>query len=523
VKTFLTAIFLPLFLAFLLAPPPVSATPARAADDHLGKVEFASSCSAAAQPLLEKGAALLHSFQYLQSENTFAEAQKQDPKCALAHWGKAMALYHQLWDFPDKGKLETGRKELEKAKKLKASAREKEFLATAAIFFQKSEKLDEKARIAAYSDAMEKWYAKAPGDVEVGSFYALSLIALAYQVDAAKALELRQKAIAVLNPLFVKNSDHPGVAHYLIHAADEQSLAPQGLAAARRNAAIAPDSSHAIHMPSHIFVRLGMWQDSITSNIAAQAAGARAAEAHQAESHYQTHAMDFLNYSYLQSGQVAKAQAVIMDEHHVVGASEKSAKTHMDELNERMVMELHNWKDAANLPDDFHLTKTIAAARLKDLSTAKTQLAQVQADAKKRAGEKKGNYTGAADIDVQVREAEAWVAFAEGKTEEALTALRASVAYEDAHRLDSFLVPAREMLAEMLLEAKRPAEALTEYKAALKNSPNRFNLLVGAARAANGAHEFDEAHAYYAKLLAMCGDSGDRPELAEARTLAAKN
>jgi tetratricopeptide (TPR) repeat protein len=520
VKTFITTT---LFLGCLLASSVGSAKPVPAPDDHLGKVEFASSCSAAAQPLLDKGAALLHSFQYLQSENTFAEAEKQDSKCALAHWGKAMALYHQLWDFPDKGRLETGRKELEKAKKLKASPREKGFLETAAVFFQKNGTWDEKARISAYSGAMEKWYAKSPGDVEVGSFFALSLVALAYQEDAAKARELRQKAIAVLNPLFEKNPDHPGVAHYLIHAADEQSLAPQGLAAARRYAAIAPDSSHAIHMPSHIFVRLGMWQDSITSNIAAQAAGARAAEAHQAESHYQTHAMDFLNYSYLQSGQVAKAQAVITDEHHVVGATDKSAQTHMDDLNDRMVMELHNWKDAASLPEDFHFTKTIAAARLKDLSTAKAHLSQLQAEAKKRAGQKKGNYTGASDIDVQQREAEAWVAFAEGKNEEALASLRAAAAYEDAQRLDSFLVPAREMLAEMLLEAKRPSEALIEYKTALKNSPNRFNLLIGAARAANGAREFDAAHAYYSKLLEMCGSSGDRPELAEARTLAAKN
>lgn len=510
-----------LLLGCLLAPSINSAAPA--ADDHLGKVEFASSCSAAAQPLLEKGAALLHSFQYLQSENTFTEAEKQDPKCALAHWGKAMALYHQLWDFPDKAKLDIGRKELDKAKKLTASPREKGFVETAAVFFQKNGKLDEKARISAYSDAMEKWYAKTPGDVEVGSFYALSLVALAYQVDATKGLELRQKAIGVLNPLFEKNPDHPGVAHYLIHAADEQSLAPQGLAAARRYAAIAPESSHAIHMPSHIFVRLGMWQDSITSNIAAQAAGARAAEAHQAESHYQTHAMDFLNYSYLQSGQVAKAQAVIMDEHHVVGATDKSMKQHMDDLNGRMVMELHNWKDAASLPDDFLFTKTIAAARLKDLSTARAKLALLQAEGKKHSGEKKGNYTGAADNDVQLHEAEAWVAFAEGKTEDAVTKLRAAADYEDSQRLDSFNVPAREILAEMLLEAKHPTEALAEFKTALKNSPNRFNLLVGAARAANAAREFDEAHAYYAKLLEMCGSSGDRPELAEARTLSADN
>ena len=441
----------------------------------------------------------------------------------MARWGKAMALYHQLWDFPDQKKLDGGRKELDAAKKLKnVTPREKGFIETASVFFQKA-KLGEKERIASYSAAMEKWYASTPGDVEVGSFYALSLVALAYQEDAAKALELRQRAIDVLNPLFEKNPDHPGVAHYLIHAADEQSLAPKGLAAARRYAAIAPDSSHAIHMPSHIFVRLGMWLDSITSNIAAQAAGARAAEAHQAESRYQTHAMDFLNYSYVQSGQLAKAEAVIMNEHHVVGATDKSMKQHMDELNERMVMELHRWKDAANLPGESTFTKTVAAARSGDLAAAHSGLAQLEAEAKKNAGAKKGNYTGASDREISLHEAEAWVAFAEGKSDDALKTLRAAADREDSQRLDSFNVRAREMLADMLLEAKRPAEALAEYKAALTNSPGRFNLLLGAGRAAGAARQSDEAHRYFAKLLEMCGGSADRPELGEARNLAAKN
>ena len=506
----------------LLAPSLLSALP-READDHLGKVEFASSCSAAAQPLLEKGAALLHSFQYLQSENTFADAAKQDPKCAIAHWGKAMALYHQLWDFPEGKTLSAGRKELDAAKKLKnVSAREKGFIETAAVFFQ-DKKLEEKDRVAAYSAAMEKWYGSMPGDVEVGSFYALSLVALAYQEDPAKGLALRQKAIDVLNPLFEKNPDHPGVAHYLIHAADEQSLAQKGLAAARRYAAIAPESSHAIHMPSHIFVRLGMWQDSITSNIAAQAAGARAAEAHQAESHYQTHAMDFLNYSYLQSGQLAKAEAVVMDEHHVVGSTDKSMKEHMDQLNDRMVMELHRWKDAANLSSEFKFTKTVAAARSGDMTAARAGLAELEAEAKKHAGEKKGNYTGASDRDISLQEAEAWVAFAEGKVDGGLKELRAAADTEDSQRLDSFNVRAREMLADMLLEATRPADALAEYKAALTNSPGRFNLLLGAGRAAQAAQQNEEARSYFAKLFEMCGDAADRPELSQIRSVLAQN
>src|SRR5882672_257480 len=201
--------------ACLFTPAIVSAGPRHAADNHLGKVEFPATCEPSTQPLIDKGAALLHSFQYLQSENTFSDAVKQDPKCAMAHWGKAMALYHQLWDFPERKTLDAGRKELNSAKKLKnVTPREKEFIETAAVFFQ-NKKLDEKARIAAYSAAMGKWYATVPGDVEVGSFYALSLVALAYKEDPAQALELRRKAIGVLNPFFEKNSDHPGVAHYL--------------------------------------------------------------------------------------------------------------------------------------------------------------------------------------------------------------------------------------------------------------------------------------------------------------------
>jgi predicted Zn-dependent protease len=188
-----------------------------------------------------------------------------------------------------------------------------------------------------------------------------------------------------------------------------------------------------------------------------------------------------------------------------------------------MVMELHRWKDAVNLPADFTFTRTIAAARSGELSAARSGLAQLEEEAKKRAGEKKGNYTGAADHDIQLREAEAWVAFAEGKADEALKTMRAAADVEDSQRLDSFNVRAREMLADILLEAKRPAEALAEYKVALTKSPGRFNLLLGAGRAASAAQQSEEARAFYGKLLEMCGGSGDRAELAEARRLVAKN
>jgi len=298
--TFAFGVFVSI-LTFPLAPLRADSISA-ARSDQLGKVSFPTSCSPAVQPSIEKGVALLHSFQYKESEQTFADAATREPKCAMAHWGKAMALYQQLWDFPNDKTLKEGHKDIEAAQKVhSASPREQNFINAAAAFFQKKSKLSHADRTKSYSAVLERAYSDLPGDAEFGSFYALSLVSLADQeVDTTANL---QKAIAILNPLLQQHPDHPGVAHYMIHATDRPEFAAQGLEAARRYAAIAPDSAHAIHMPSHIFVRLGLWQDSIASNIAADASGAHAAELHLAEFHYQTHAMDFLSYSYLQSGQ----------------------------------------------------------------------------------------------------------------------------------------------------------------------------------------------------------------------------
>src|SRR5437667_12597455 len=230
--------------AFCLSAYPSAAGPL---PDQLGKVNFPTTCSADMQPTIEKGLALLHSFQYKESEQTFTEAATREPKCAMAHWRKAMALYHQLWDFPGKGTLKEGRKEIDEARKVhSASAREKGFIAAAAAFFQKKSKMSLADRTKAYSAALEEFYAENPGDSEIASFYALSLVSLADEdVDATGNL---QKAIAILNPLLEKFPDHPGVAHDLVHAADRPELASQGLEAARRYAEIAPESSHALHL-----------------------------------------------------------------------------------------------------------------------------------------------------------------------------------------------------------------------------------------------------------------------------------
>ena len=517
-----------MLLAIAVVTPLLAQTNSPA--NHLGQVDFPTSCLAAAQPMLEKGLALLHSFQYQEAQQTFAEAQSRDPKCAMAHWGSAMSLYHQLWDFPNDIKLKEGHAEIEKARKLNpAGPKEQGFLIAAAAFYQDDSKLSHQDRTKAYSAAMAKFHDQMPADVEVGSFYALTLVALAEQ-DVDSLINQKQ-AIAILDPLFQKYPDHPGVAHYLIHAADRPELAPQGLAAARRYAQIAPDSPHALHMPSHIFVRLGYWQDSVNSNIAADASARRLAEEHKAESHYQTHAMDYLNYSYLQSGQEAKAREVIAAADHVIGASHERKDDYRIYLSSRTAIELHRWKDAAALEepkvsadklDTVRWAKSIGAARSGDVAAAQANVkALADSVAAREAQARKDGYPPPKEKATDLREAEAWLAYAKGQTEQALDELRAAAAYEERNGGESTFMPAREMLADMLADLKRSSDALLEYQTVLKNAPNRFDALLGGARAAQASGNATTAQTFYAQLAESC-PAGDRPELLEAKTYLAK-
>jgi len=527
-----TSAFTLLFFFLLLQASSLRAdTLSAAPPDQLGKVNFPTSCTADVQPTIEKGVALLHSFQYKESEQTFADAATKEPKCTMAHWGKAMARFHQLWDFPNDKTLKEGRKDIETAQKLhSANPREQGFLNAAAAFFQKKSKMTHVDRSKAYSTALEKSRAQSPDDVEFSAFYALSLVSLAEEeVDTTANLK---KAISILDPLLQQHPDHPGIAHYMIHATDRPEFAAQGLDAARRYAAIAPDSAHALHMPSHIFVRLGLWQDSIASNVAANASGAHAAEMHLAESHYQTHAMDFLSYSYLQSGQEAKAREIIEHTDHVVGANEESKAEHRAYFTARTALELHRWKEASALPipatrkdwlDTVYWGRAIGAARSSDIAGAEAdvkELTQLVAEREKRA--RKEGYGVSNEKATDLGEAEAWLAFAKGKSDGALEELRAAADHQDKNGGESVGIPAREMLADMLLELQRPSAALAEYKTVLKNSPNRFDGLLGAARSAQAIGDMPGAQSFYATLTQICGVGADRPELAEAKTYLAQ-
>jgi predicted Zn-dependent protease len=279
-------------------------------------------------------------------------------------------------------------------------------------------------------------------------------------------------------------------------------------------------------------VRLGLWQESIASNIAAVASGAHAAEMHLAESHYQTHAMDFLSYSYLQSGQEAKAREVIEHTDHVVGANDEVKADHRAYLAARTALELHRWKEAAALPlpvirknwnDVTFWARAVGAARSGDVAGAESavkELTQLVADREARA--RKNGYNVSTEKASDLRETEAWLAFAKGKSDEALAELRAAADHQDKNGGESVGIPAREMLADMLLELKRPAEALAEYKTVLKNSPNRFDGFLGAARAAQASGDASAAQSFYAKLSQICSPAADRPELVEAKTYLAQ-
>ena len=526
-RIFLSAVFA---AAISLSSASAFANNAPAAD-QLGRVDFPTSCNSQAQPLLEKGLALLHSFQYTQARETFSDAAKEDPKCAMAYWGRAMARYHQLWDFPQAGTLKEGLEDIQQAQKLNAStARERGYIAAAAAFYQDDQKLTQEQRTTAYSAAMAKLHQQAPQDLEAAEFYALSLVSLAGQAVDTHAN--RAAAIAILKLVFAQQPNSPGAAHYLIHAADTPEFAPEGLAAARAYAKIAPDSSHAIHMPSHIFARLGLWQESIASNVAASASAEHATDMHTAEAHYQTHAMDYLDYAYLQSGQEAKARALAASALNVHGASEEDRQDHHAQLEARNALELHRWKEAAALKipdvklvsqDTTYWVRAIGAARSGDIAAARADVQKLSEIVTLReADSRREGYKVSEEKATDLREAEAWLAFAEGKYDAAIAEIKAAADREDKENGEHTRVPAREMLGDLYTELKKPAEAEAAYDSSLKLSPNRFDSLFGAGLAARAKGDATLSQSYFAKLSSIAGPGADRPELAEAKTYLAQ-
>jgi tetratricopeptide (TPR) repeat protein len=505
--------------------------------EQLGTVHFPTSCVLSEQKSFERGVALLHSFWYEEAQKQFEQIADDDPHCAMAHWGIAMSYWHQLWNQPDVKTIKKGQAEVRKAKSLHSSEdRERGYIAAADAFYGGSKKRTFHDRSIAYAKAMAVQYQRHPEDLEAAAFYALSL--LASRPDDDTTFASQKKAVAVLESLFTREPNHPGIAHYLIHACDSPQMAEQGLAAARRYAQIAPASPHALHMPSHIFARLGLWQDDINSNLASIAATRKTAAEHMGGASHQFHAMDFLEYAYLQSGHEAEAQRLIEEVRAMPVMKDDMYGSDFDPRMYSLVLfparydlELHRWSDAASLAPEAdaqvgdrsitYWARAIGSARSGHPDEARKDILQMETIHTTLVHQHKKYFAEAVDQDI--KEASAWADHAEGKNDSAIKILRAVAEREEAEGDEPLAIPAREMLADMLLDMNQPDKALTEYEADLKYSPNRFDGLYGAAHAAEVAGRNDKANEFYAELVKVCAGSGsDRPELSHAKALVAQ-
>lgn len=461
------------------------------APEKLGTVDFPVTGSPATQKKFERAVALLHSFAYSVAEKAFRDVIAADPNCAMAHWGLAMTYVHPLWEPHLTAQDATrGRPEIELAKSLKCSDRERGFIEALDVLYGKSDSTPYVQRASAYAAAMEKLAKNNPNDIECQVFYALALIATASPTDKSHANE--KKAADLLEPLFQKYPEHPGIPHYLIHACDNAEMASRAITAANKYAQIAPSAPHALHMPSHIYTRLGMWDRSITSNLEA-----RKAAHDQGDIGEELHAMDYLTYAYLQFGGADQAAKVVDDLRTMSGlhANEFKVGYAASAMPVRYAVERRQWSEATRLepiagaqPQVSAVTwwaRGIGFARSGDAAAARKELDKLQkaCDQLKSAGD---DYW-ATQVKVQINEVQAWIAYAERNYDEALKVMRTAADEEDAVEkrpvTPGAIVPAREQLGSMLLELHKPKEALDEFQRTLAMTPQRRNAVMGRDRA----------------------------------------
>jgi tetratricopeptide (TPR) repeat protein len=494
--------------------------------EKLGRVSFSTTCDPTMQETFDRGVALLHSFAYPEAAQAFGEVAARDPGCAMAQWGVAMSFFHIVWGPPTPDEFAAGRAAAERAAALSpGSDRERDWIAAIGAFYA-GEGLSHQARTIAFEQAMAGVAARNPGDSEAQIFHALAILGVAYNSPPDKTYARQKQAAEILNRQLEAQPEHPGIAHYLIHSFDFPETAALALNAAYAYAKIAPSAPHALHMPSHIFTRLGMWRESIQSNLASAAsAQAWIAKTHPGAAAYEAlHAKDYLEYAYLQIGQDALARKVADD----IAATETfntptfSAGFALSAIPARYALERHTWKEAAALtvrPATFpwdkypyaeanvHFARAVGAARTGDVATARQALARL-AEIKTSLEGQKG-FDWATQVEILRRAAAGWLARAEKKNDEALGLLRSAADLEDStdkHPVTpGSLLPAREQLADLLLELKRPADALAEYEASLRVAPGRFNSYRGAALAAAKAGDRDKAREMQDRLSALCG------------------
>ncbi len=496
--------------------------------EEVGSVHFATSCSKSVALSFNRAVALLHSFQYEQAREAFSGVAKRDPQCAMAQWGVAMSYYHGLWK---NGNTAAGREAFEKAKAVaaanpKTTARELAYIEALDEIYRQDDK-DQTSHDRAFEQKMGAVQAAYPADNEAAIFHALTLGITAPKTD--KTFANQQKCGEILEPLFKLQPHHPGIPHYIIHCYDNPALAEKSLGAARIYAKIAPASAHANHMPSHIFTRLGLWDESIRSNIRSEKLAAEATSTNGEARDQRLHAMDYQAYAYLQSGQVKQAEAVFAKMNALPPAKglTLTGDYALAAIPARCAIELGNWKQASELQvrtDGVPWAQAITwaaigegSARAGDLDRAAqaehTLASLVDTIAKKN------NAYWSNQVEVQRREVAAWIGDKSGKSSDAIAMMRSAAELEESMDKDAVtpgaVTPAREMLAELLLLEKQPQDALKEYEAVLKVAPNRFNALFGAASSADAAGNSTVADRYFRKLSEISVGE-ERPELVTA-------
>lgn len=503
---------------------------------QFGNAEFPVSCNNNIRDDFNLAIKLLHSFEYDEAEKAFALVIDQQPDCAMAYWGIAMSNFHPLWTPPSEYELKKGSKAIELANSLNPTKKEKAYINALSLFFSGWETTDHKTRALNFEKGMEKIYTDYPDDHEGQIFYALALCAASDPND--KKFIKQKKAGQILKGLYPGQPDHPGIVHYLIHAYDYPELAKEGLNAARKYATIAPSSAHALHMPSHIFTRLGLWDECIQSNIASVVSAQCYATEAGIKGHWdeELHGLDYLVYAYLQKGATDSAKKYwdyLQTIKDVSPVNFKVAYT-FSAVPSRYLIENRMWKEAAVLepsPLNFqwkdypwqkaivHFTRLLGAIHINQLDAAKKELQQLNALHISLVN-MKDSYK-ANQVAIQIQASEAWISMKEGKKSEAIRLMQIAADMEDKTEKHPVtpgeVIPAMEQLADLYLEANQPAKALETYEQDLSKRPNRFNTLYGAAYAAKISGNNIKAKSYYNQLINIAGKNSGRKELKEAK------
>ncbi len=508
-------------------------------DAQFGTVDFDMTCDTKAKKDFNLAVELLHSFEYDEAEKAFAKVIGETPDCAMAYWGVAMCNFHPLWNPPDDAELQKGAKAIAVANAIPAkSEREAGYINAIGLFYQDWDKTDHHTRCVYFEKAMEQLHAKYPDDHEIAIFYALSLDAAADPRD--KAYSNQRKAGDLLNALYKIEPDHPGIIHYIIHTYDYPPLASLALPAARKYAQAVPSSAHALHMPSHIFTRLGLWDEAIHSNLQSVAAAQCYAEQAATPGHWdeELHGLDYLVYAYLQKGANKPAEEQVTYLHTIKTVYPVNFKIAyaFAAIPSRYVLENKEWKEAAmlQLPTAnfswsrfpwqeaiIHFTRLLGAAHTAKFDAAESELLKL--NGLRDTLEKQKDSYKAKEVEIQIKTGEAWIQFEQGNKATALNAMELAADMEDSTEKHPVtpgeVLPARELLGDMLLQARQNKEALAAYKAVLIKSPNRFNSLYNAGIAAERSGDKQKPLSYFKQLLSIADTThAGRPEIITAQS-----